>query len=455
LLELGVGALLARNLAAQESQFDTISTSVAFAGALDYAAPEWVADPTRPTPAADQYALGAVGFFALTGRPPPAHEPRMVAEWNPAVPSELAAVIDKLLQLDPAGRFTGMDEVRAVLAEICGLVPQPDHSPDPPDSRSATGPSHAGKQAGIIAWNSAVQQRLAHDEHEASVGFDLPDVPEPPGFDPAAGSAFPASATPTRSPAADSTPTDEVALTDTLHPATDTPSLPPPWTPAPPHPTTREGPNRLVPLDEDEYEHEYDDLPPLLPAIPLLPVLPTGPDSSASASARTVQAESRSVPAEDEPAPTESVLWKSMKKKFLFWQTPTDFIQVGVFGPLAVAHSQAPRLTVFLYPPSAAESVGTLARAFQHEAVLLGTGSLAVEVVRGARLAVHLGVSHVAVSRPLTTFVWRGNPHRLAFDLTIPWEAPVGAAPGMISVGKDDVRVGKIEFQLPILDGTG
>jgi hypothetical protein len=52
-------------------------------------------------------------------------------------------------------------------------------------------------------------------------------------------------------------------------------------------------------------------------------------------------------------------------------------------------------------------------------------------------------------------FVWRGQPHRLVFDLHVPWESPGGPAPGLISVGVDDVRIGKVEFRLQLLPRKG
>ena len=126
-------------------------------------------------------------------------------------------------------------------------------------------------------------------------------------------------------------------------------------------------------------------------------------------------------------------------------------IQVSVFGPSAATPGQTVRLTVFLHAPAAAASVRTLSRAFQHDAELIGTGYLAREVARATELAVHLSVANAGVAKTLMTFEWRGQPHRLGFDLHVPWESPEGTAPGLVSVGLNDVRVGRIEFGLHVL----
>jgi hypothetical protein len=112
-------------------------------------------------------------------------------------------------------------------------------------------------------------------------------------------------------------------------------------------------------------------------------------------------------------------------------------------------------VTVFLFPPHAADSVATLARAFDHAAELLGAGALAREVGRGEALAVHLSVAGVSVTTPLRTVEWHGSPCRAEFDLLVPWEAPAGPAAGVVSIGHGDVRVGKAEFPLVVTADRG
>jgi len=65
---------------------------------------------------------------------------------------------------------------------------------------------------------------------------------------------------------------------------------------------------------------------------------------------------------------------------------------------------------------------------------------------------VHAAIEHAAVTNPLASFTWQGQPRRLTFELVVPWEAPVGSALSVISIGRDDIRIGKVEFPVPILD---
>jgi hypothetical protein len=64
-------------------------------------------------------------------------------------------------------------------------------------------------------------------------------------------------------------------------------------------------------------------------------------------------------------------------------------------------------------------------------------------------------VAGLPVTRPLRTVEWQGGPCRAEFDLVVPWEAPVGPAAGLVSVGRGDVRVGKAEFPLVVTDDRG
>jgi hypothetical protein len=90
----------------------------------------------------DLYALGGVGFFALTGRAPfeantleailvarftQAAPP--VASARPDVPSALASAIDRCLAREPNDRFASAEALAEALSEGGGLVGAPDIAP--------------------------------------------------------------------------------------------------------------------------------------------------------------------------------------------------------------------------------------------------------------------------------------------------------------------------------------
>ncbi|MBK7895749.1 MAG: protein kinase [Candidatus Promineifilaceae bacterium] len=96
-------------------------------GTPQYFSPEQAAGDA-PTPASDVYAIGILLFEMLTGRLPFAAEshtamalkhlhtpPPLVTEFNPAIPSQLAQIINKLLAKEPAGRYRTAGQLGRIL----------------------------------------------------------------------------------------------------------------------------------------------------------------------------------------------------------------------------------------------------------------------------------------------------------------------------------------------------
>ena len=115
ILDFGIGCLLAETEG--ESLVDTMSTANSVTSGLDCASPESIMDPTNLTPVGDQYSLGCVLYYCLTGRYPfpdgtavekmMAHQhkqPTPIKELNPDVPDELVAVVERLMQKAPTHR---------------------------------------------------------------------------------------------------------------------------------------------------------------------------------------------------------------------------------------------------------------------------------------------------------------------------------------------------------------
>jgi serine/threonine protein kinase len=101
-----------------------ISKSGAIMGTASYMAPEQAAGKVRDTgPAADVYALGALLYECLTGRPPfegPQHvvlvsvlndEPVPPSRLGTKVPADLETVCLKCLSKDPARRYASAEEL--------------------------------------------------------------------------------------------------------------------------------------------------------------------------------------------------------------------------------------------------------------------------------------------------------------------------------------------------------
>src|SRR5579862_2991521 len=112
ILDFGIGCLLAETEG--ESLVDTMSTANSVNSGLDCASPESIMDPTNLTAIGDQYSLGCVLYFCLSGRYPfpegtavekmmchQTKEPEAIADLNPDVPEELAGVVEKLMQKTP------------------------------------------------------------------------------------------------------------------------------------------------------------------------------------------------------------------------------------------------------------------------------------------------------------------------------------------------------------------
>jgi serine/threonine protein kinase len=129
LLDFGIGVLLAAS--DEESMVETLVESSALASLVDCTAPECVTDPAKRSVRGDQYSLGCTLYYALAGRYPfpdgtttekmLAHQredPAPVTAWNPDVPTALAAVIDRLLQKSPEGRYNHTDELIAALTPL-------------------------------------------------------------------------------------------------------------------------------------------------------------------------------------------------------------------------------------------------------------------------------------------------------------------------------------------------
>jgi serine/threonine-protein kinase len=122
ILDFGIGSLLANTEG--ESLVDTMSTANSLTSGLDCASPESIMEPTNRTAPGDQYSLGCVLYFSLTGKYPfpdgtavdkmMAHQtkkPQPIRELSPDVPQGLVDAVDRLMAKTPEARFSRTGEV--------------------------------------------------------------------------------------------------------------------------------------------------------------------------------------------------------------------------------------------------------------------------------------------------------------------------------------------------------
>jgi serine/threonine-protein kinase len=102
-------------------------------------------DPTNLTPVGDQYSLGCVLYYCLTGQYPfpegtavekmmchQHKQPTPVKDLNPDVPDELVKVIEKLMEKTPTARYVNCAEVIEALrplASPAGSAPKSRSTP--------------------------------------------------------------------------------------------------------------------------------------------------------------------------------------------------------------------------------------------------------------------------------------------------------------------------------------
>ena len=134
ILDFGIGSLLAN--AEGESLVDTMSTANSVTSGLDCASPECIMEPSNRTPAGDQYSLGCVLYYCLTGQVPfpegtavekmlahQSKQPTPVQELAPETPEGLVAVVERLMAKAPEGRFPRTIDVIEALRPFAAAAP--------------------------------------------------------------------------------------------------------------------------------------------------------------------------------------------------------------------------------------------------------------------------------------------------------------------------------------------
>src|SRR5262249_28476557 len=166
ILDFGIRCLLAETEG--ESLVDTMSTANSVTSGLDCSSPESIMDPTNLTPTGDQYSLGCVMYYMLSGRYPfpdgsaaekmMAHQfkqPESLASLVTDLPAELRNVVQRLMQKKPEERYSSVGHVVEELKPIVrkrrrqSTAPQRGCPPGrPPPRPRRTPPAHQPRRPG-------------------------------------------------------------------------------------------------------------------------------------------------------------------------------------------------------------------------------------------------------------------------------------------------------------------
>jgi serine/threonine-protein kinase len=202
ILDFGIGCLLAESEG--ESLVDTMSTANSVASGLDCASPESIMDPTNLTSAGDQYSLGCVLYFCLTGRYPfpdgsaaekmMAHQlkqPEPITVFSPEVPPLLVEVVSRLMKKEPDKRYGTIADVIDALRPFASPASQAprllarktgvrEQSKDTP--RAPVGPSSDTPRP---AHSATTRPAPASLPNRRSIRSPAPAAPKPPAPEPA------------------------------------------------------------------------------------------------------------------------------------------------------------------------------------------------------------------------------------------------------------------------------
>jgi serine/threonine protein kinase/anti-sigma factor RsiW len=177
ILDLGLALFQPGQLAGAER----ITASGQTMGTIDYMAPEQALASRNVDIRADLYSLGCTLYKLLSGHAPfsgpkyqdvvnklaaHAREPvRPIRKVRPDVPVELAAVLDRLLAKDPAGRFATPAEVVAAIAPLAGgsnlreLLARARNVPARPAKPAAAPGAHAETLSNVDSQAQSVTRR--------------------------------------------------------------------------------------------------------------------------------------------------------------------------------------------------------------------------------------------------------------------------------------------------------
>ena len=166
LLDFGVGFLLTCERG--KSLLDTTTNSKAMNRGVDCASPESILDPLDRTVLGDQYSLGCILYFCLTGQFPfpdtnpvkkmlghQFEEPTPIRDLVPGLPRKLESLVARMMAKKPEDRYPNIE---GVLQEIQRITPELGEAAPP---RPGSKPAAPEPKASAPAARSPAPKKLA------------------------------------------------------------------------------------------------------------------------------------------------------------------------------------------------------------------------------------------------------------------------------------------------------
>lgn len=178
------------------------------------------------------------------------------------------------------------------------------------------------------------------------------------------------------------------------------------------------------------------------PAEPVAPAAPEGPGSEVKKKAI--------VPPKPLPGalpatpPPRLSAGEKIKRAILFWKSWSDPVACTLLTPSGLLPGETTTVQVVLHHASRAEQAKTLPD-------WRGSLHLPAPLERGEAVGLNLWLQGVDVPKPLSHIDWHGYSAAALFTLRVPADWPPGQpVQGTLTVGRYQVPVGKVEFNLPV-----
>ncbi|GIW80723.1 MAG: hypothetical protein KatS3mg105_2530 [Gemmatales bacterium] len=451
ILDFGIGSLLVASEG--ESMVDTMSMANAQASGLDCVSPESIIDPTNLTPAGDQYSLGCVMYYCLTGQYPfpgetavekmvghQSKQPIPVRELAPNVPEEMEAIINRLMQKTPEKRFASMEQVIPALDRLAATAP--DYVETPASSVASPTPSQPSTQRAIPTRESLFGASPAAPTPAQSDGGAgdaateappaVPPRPAPPPRSPSAPRQAPTPprpqpqaaprppAAPAKRPAASSTqrPNPPAALDDNVASDKQVPVADP----------SRERVAALRPRSAPSQRTK-----PSASAIDFK-VLRCLINASVHAKGMTFKRRLGGLILS---------LWNTLKKR--------DRVHTSVVGSPHATAGDIAFIHAVSFRLDHAFLARKVAKAFRVPFVSAASHDLETNFQFGDRISFHLSAPGLKIEQSHAEFIWQGKPEAATFRVSVPADHAPGTVVGTVTVHQNHRPLGRIDFALEIV----